>query len=230
MKVSCKCCHKVFDYDMYMGLCPKCGVVYRRGREHYSNIERDMMGSFHLDADEGGLNRGIHGVVYNQGSTSEKEVLNRASKATINKELGEPGESYDVLDDRRGISTSGTRTAGAGTTGTRTSGTGTTGSRTTGTAGSRYAASGGGAGAGRYSGSHATFSSNMAAHTGTMSNSDVQAIMNEFNKARGQNYYSANHSTRMNQGVTRKKNSSSLGVILAIVIFIIIGILSDILG
>ena len=69
MKVTCKCCHKVFDYDMYMGLCPKCGRVYRRGAGHYSAVEKDMMGDFHLHVDEGGLNRGIHGVVYNQGSS-----------------------------------------------------------------------------------------------------------------------------------------------------------------
>ena len=93
MKVICKCCHKAFDYDMYMGLCPKCGRVYRRGKEHYSIIEKDMMGDFHLHADEGGLNRGIHGVVYNQGSTSSKEVMNRASKATVNREIGEPAEN-----------------------------------------------------------------------------------------------------------------------------------------
>ena len=68
MKVICKCCHKAFDYDMYMGLCPQCGRVYRRGRNHYSEVERDMMGEFHLDADDAGLNRGIDGVVYNQGS------------------------------------------------------------------------------------------------------------------------------------------------------------------
>ena len=68
MKVICRCCHLPFDYDMYMGLCPKCGRVYRRGREHYSAVERDMMGTFHLEGDEGGLNRGISGVVYNHSS------------------------------------------------------------------------------------------------------------------------------------------------------------------
>ena len=95
MKVICKCCHKSFDYDMYMGLCPKCGRVYRRGSGHYSAVEKDMLGDFHVHADEGGLNRGIHGVVYNQGSVSEKQILNTASKATINKEVQEDsGASY----------------------------------------------------------------------------------------------------------------------------------------
>ncbi|MCR5225589.1 MAG: hypothetical protein K6E27_00055 [Eubacterium sp.] len=97
MKVICKCCHKSFDYDMYMGLCPKCGRVYRRGSGHYSAVEKDMLGDFHVHADEGGLNRGIHGVVYNQGSVSEKQILNAASNATINKEVQEasamPGAS-----------------------------------------------------------------------------------------------------------------------------------------
>jgi hypothetical protein len=69
MKVICKCCHKAFDYDMYMGLCPKCGRVYRRGKGVYSAVEKDMVGDFHLHAEEGGLNRGIQGVVYNQGSS-----------------------------------------------------------------------------------------------------------------------------------------------------------------
>lgn len=69
MKVICKCCFKPFDYDMYMGLCPKCGRVYRRGKGVYSEVERDMVGDFHLHADDGGLNRGIDGVVYNQGSS-----------------------------------------------------------------------------------------------------------------------------------------------------------------
>ena len=68
MKVICKCCHRSFDYDMYMGLCPKCGRVYRRGREAYSPVERDMAGEFHVHADARGLNRGIDGVVYNQSS------------------------------------------------------------------------------------------------------------------------------------------------------------------
>ena len=69
MKVLCRCCHRPFDYDMYMGLCPKCGRVYRRGREGYSAIERDMVGDFHIHVDDGGLNRGIDGVVYNQSSS-----------------------------------------------------------------------------------------------------------------------------------------------------------------
>ena len=47
MKVICKCCHKAFDYDMYMGLCPKCGRVYRRGKGHYSIVEKDMLGDYH---------------------------------------------------------------------------------------------------------------------------------------------------------------------------------------
>jgi len=87
MKVICKCCHKSFDYDMYMGLCPKCGRVYRRGIAHYSTVEKDMLGDFHVHVDEGGLNRGISGVVYNNGTVSEKQILNSASKATVNKEL-----------------------------------------------------------------------------------------------------------------------------------------------
>jgi cobalamin biosynthesis Mg chelatase CobN len=40
-----------------------------------------MMGEFHLHADEGGLNRGIHGVVYNQASKPENEILDLAPVA-----------------------------------------------------------------------------------------------------------------------------------------------------
>lgn len=31
MKVVCKVCRKKFDYDVYMGLCPKCGNYFREG-------------------------------------------------------------------------------------------------------------------------------------------------------------------------------------------------------
>ncbi len=103
MKVICKCCHKSFDYDMYMGLCPKCGRVYRRGSGHYSAVEKDMLGDFHVHADEGGLNRGIHGVVYNQGSVSEKQILNAASKATINKEVQEASGAYHKTRMNQGV-------------------------------------------------------------------------------------------------------------------------------
>ncbi len=83
MKVICKCCHKSFDYDMYMGLCPKCGRVYRRDKGMYSVVEKDMVGDFHLHADDGGLNRGIQGVVYNQGSgESGKTRLNGFNQST----------------------------------------------------------------------------------------------------------------------------------------------------
>ena len=77
MKVICKCCHKMFDYDMYMGLCPKCGRVYRREKGMYTDVEKDMVGDFHLHVDDGGLNRGIAGVVYNQGS--EEAFRNHAN-------------------------------------------------------------------------------------------------------------------------------------------------------
>ena len=75
MKVICKCCHKMFDYDMYMGLCPKCGRVYRREKGMYTDVEKDMVGDFHLHVDDGGLNRGIAGVVYNQGSEEVIKTL-----------------------------------------------------------------------------------------------------------------------------------------------------------
>ncbi|MBR6402875.1 MAG: hypothetical protein IKS48_05780 [Eubacterium sp.] len=77
MRVICKCCFRPFDYDMYMGLCPKCGRVYRREKGMYSEVEKDMVGDFHLHAEDGGLNRGIDGVVYNQpGSVADKNKKN----------------------------------------------------------------------------------------------------------------------------------------------------------
>ena len=77
MKVICKCCFRPFDYDMYMGLCPKCGRVYRREKGMYSEVEKDMVGDFHIHTEEGGLNRGIDGVVYNQpGSVADKNKKN----------------------------------------------------------------------------------------------------------------------------------------------------------
>ncbi|MCR5543673.1 MAG: hypothetical protein K6F55_05935 [Eubacterium sp.] len=85
MKVICKCCHKAFDYDMYMGLCPKCGRVYRRGRSHYSEIEKNMIGDFHLHADEGGLNRGIEGVVYNQGTPQSMQAMDTIGEVITKK-------------------------------------------------------------------------------------------------------------------------------------------------
>ena len=103
MKVICKCCHKAFDYEMYMGLCPKCGKVYRRGKEHYSAIEKDMAGAFHIHADDGGLNRGIDGVIYNQGSLPEHKILN--------KEI-----HIDEAADYSDSSSYGTRTGNSSTT------------------------------------------------------------------------------------------------------------------
>lgn len=159
MKVICKCCHKAFDYDMYMGLCPKCGRVYRRGKGHYSIVEKDMLGDFHVHVDEGGLNRGIHGVVYNQGTVSEKQILNSTSKATVNKEI----EAAPA---------------------------------------------------------------NVAASrpvTATSSNQAINAINTQ--ASLGNQYYSANHGTRMNQGVNNSKNSGAGIAFLIIVIFMIFGFL-----
>ena len=164
MKVICKCCHKAFDYDMYMGLCPKCGRVYRRGKGHYSIVEKDMLGDFHVHVDEGGLNRGIQGVVYNQGTVSEKQILNSTSKATVNKEI-------DAAP------------------------------------------------------------ANVAASrpiTATSSNQAINAIKTQ--ASLGNQYYSANHGTRMNQGVNNSKNSGAGIALLIIVIFMIFGFLMGFLG
>lgn len=36
MKVTCKNCGKRFDYDLYMGLCPKCSTYYREGKQYHT--------------------------------------------------------------------------------------------------------------------------------------------------------------------------------------------------
>lgn len=98
MKVICKCCFRPFDYDMYMGLCPKCGRVYRREKGMYSEVERDMVGDFHLHADDGGLNRGIDGVVYNQpGSVSEKNTKNGFDEEYLDKHRYVKSASKSVI-------------------------------------------------------------------------------------------------------------------------------------
>lgn len=199
MKVICKCCHKAFDYDMYMGLCPKCGRVYRRGKEHYSVIEKDMMGEFHLHADEGGLNRGIHGVVYNQGSTSEKEVMNRASKATINRELGEPNEAENPFY-------SSTAKVMAETSGT-----------------GRPVGSGAGAGQSyaRQVNTQAGNASKTAFKGQGLDGAAVREMVAELNNTKGQNYYGADHQTRMNQGSNGKVVPFSVKFIFVVVCIII---------
>ena len=74
MKVICKCCFRPFDYDMYMGLCPKCGRVYRREKGMYS------------------------GVVYNQpGSVSEKNTKNGFDEEYLDKHRYVKSASKSVI-------------------------------------------------------------------------------------------------------------------------------------
>ncbi len=63
---------------MYMGLCPKCGRVYRRGNgDRFSRAEEGILGgSFHIHADAAGLNRGIPGVEYNNAGDNAKKYVN----------------------------------------------------------------------------------------------------------------------------------------------------------
>lgn len=44
MKVICKNCGKRFDFDTYMGLCPKCSTYYREGKE-YENLSKPSVSS-----------------------------------------------------------------------------------------------------------------------------------------------------------------------------------------
>lgn len=63
---------------MYMGLCPKCGRVYRKGNgDRFSRVEEGILGgSFHIHADSAGLNRGIPGVEYNNAGDDAKKYVN----------------------------------------------------------------------------------------------------------------------------------------------------------
>ncbi len=89
IKVFCKCCGKPFDYEMYMGLCPKCGRVYRKGEgDRMTHIEEGILGgSYHIHANQAGLNRGIPGVEYNSAGVDAKKYVNapvRNAKKYVN--------------------------------------------------------------------------------------------------------------------------------------------------
>lgn len=209
MKVICKCCHKAFDYEMYMGLCPKCGKVYRRGKEHYSAIEKDMAGAFHIHADDGGLNRGIDGVIYNQGSLPEHKILN--------KEI-----HIDEAADYSDSSSYGTRTGSSSATNSSTYGT---------TKAPRYGTSTSGVtGNAVQYGSGSTGSlSKSSSLTGAFTAEELAGmtpsqIAGSVLKNR-QDYYSANHGTKLNQGVSRDKNNSSSVIGLIVVIIIIVNVI-----
>ena len=204
MKVICKCCHKAFDYEMYMGLCPKCGKVYRRGKEHYSAIEKDMAGAFHIHADDGGLNRGIDGVIYNQGSLPEHKILNKeihideAAYAAGNK-IGSSSTTHSSTYGTTKAPRYGTSTSGV--TGNAVQyGSGSTGS-----------------------------SSKSSSLTGAFTAEELAGmtpsqIAGSVLKNR-QDYYSANHGTKLNQGVSRDKNNSSSVIGLIVVIIIIVNVI-----
>ena len=199
MKVTCKCCHKVFDYDMYMGLCPKCGRVYRRGAGHYSAVEKDMMGDFHLHAEEGGLNRGIHGVVYNQGSTEtgstnlngyDTNVVGTIAKAATGGQSGKA--TYNKPQPARyskPITNSSVK--------------------------SQYAP-------------YASKASSGNMSQAFSSQATPKDVIETVKSSTGNGYYSTTHKTKLNQQVSRNgKQNSSIGLIVFIII-IIISILSSI--
>ena len=195
MKVMCRCCHKLFDYDMFMGLCPKCGRVYRRGREAYSQVERDMIGQFHIDGDEGGLNRGIHGVRYNQESEETGKTMLNGFDLRESEMAQSAG--YPALNNPK--------------------------ARYVQTANS-YAAQNASVQNPAYQNSahdqvsaiYQNASSTITSAAKTVSQKAGVAA-NDFRNP----YYASNHGTRMNQGVTGKKKNNSAGLIIFIVIVII---------
>lgn len=192
MKVMCRCCHKLFDYDMFMGLCPKCGRVYRRGKEAYSQVERDMIGQFHIDGDEGGLNRGIHGVRYNQESEETgKTMLNGFDlrESEMAQGSGYSSESYpklkyvQLVNQYNAINNQAVQDYQ-----------------------NKNAASA----------IYQNASAGITSAAKTVSQKAGVAV-NDFRNP----YYATNHGTRMNQGVTRGKKNNKAGLIFFIIVIVI---------
>ena len=198
MKVMCRCCHKLFDYDMFMGLCPKCGRVYRRGREAYSQVERDMLGEFHIDGDEGGLNRGIHGVRYNQESEETgKTMLNGFDlrEAEMAQNAGYSNMSNPRSKYVQSATSYSAKNNAAATADYQ----------------SRNAASP------IYQNSAVSSVSSSIQSAANTVTQKVGPAVNDFRNP----YYASNHGTRMNQGVTKGRKNNNVGLIVFVVIIVI---------
>ena len=205
MKVMCRCCHKLFDYDMFMGLCPKCGRVYRRGREAYSQVERDMLGEFHIDGDEGGLNRGIHGVRYNQESEEtgktmlngfdlrEAEMAQNAGYSSMSNPKSkyvQSATSYSAKNNAASYQAGNVAAADYQ---------------------NRNAASP------IYQNSAVSSVSSTIQSAANTVTQKVGPAVNDFRNP----YYASNHGTRMNQGVTKGRKNNNVGLIVFVVIIVI---------
>ena len=193
MKVMCRCCHKLFDYDMFMGLCPKCGRVYRRGKEAYSQVERDMIGQFHIDGDEGGLNRGIHGVRYNQESEETGKTMLNGFDLRESEMAQGSGYSSQSYPKSKYVQVA-----------------------------NQYNAINNNQAAQAYQNKNAASAVYQNASAGITSaaktvGQKAGVAVNDFRNP----YYASSHGTRMNQGVTGKKKNNSAGLIIFIVIIII---------
>ena len=204
MKVICKCCHKMFDYDMYMGLCPKCGRVYRREKGMYTDVEKDMVGDFHLHVDDGGLNRGIAGVVYNQGSEATfKNHANGFDDYMDDHSHGHIVSREDSYQNNPESATSLYRQSAAANASLNV-----------------------------YDTSNAN--SNVASNTNSNISKYLNKSTTGQNSSgtSGKNsseYYSANHKTALNQPITEKKKNDKITLI-TVAIIIIISILMSILS
>ena len=76
MKIKCTHCGRKFDYDLYAGLCPHCGVYQRQGSSAYNSSEAQAQGTSSYSSSE------AHTQPKTQPMASHRET---ATKSTSGK-------------------------------------------------------------------------------------------------------------------------------------------------
>ncbi len=107
MKVICKECGKKFDYDVYMGLCPKCSTYYRdgmgsseqafydQGTELQKRYDTHREKEERIDAIEQALRR------VTQPSTNQQQSSNNRTGANPSMRQGQQGRMNPQTAQRR---------------------------------------------------------------------------------------------------------------------------------